>query len=75
MLRAYRLSSLQGDRYAGEWPKDAFRKYVEYRIADHTKAEPEAKQTLDNAFSFQTKSLVQALRAGYGIAARPRAVA
>lgn len=40
VLRRYRITSVTGDRYAGEWPADSFRKHgVSYRTADANKSE------------------------------------
>ena len=40
MLKAYRLSTVTGDRYGGEWPREQFRKRgIEYRPAEKTKSE------------------------------------
>jgi hypothetical protein len=40
VLRLYRVHTIQGDRYAGEWPRDAFRKWgIEYDVADHTRSQ------------------------------------
>ena len=40
VLRSYRVGSVRGDRYAGEWPREAFRKHnVEYLSADKPKSE------------------------------------
>lgn len=34
LLKAYKLSTVTGDRYAGEWPRERFRKHgVEYKVA------------------------------------------
>ncbi|MER8582720.1 hypothetical protein NKG95_29135 [Mesorhizobium sp. M1423] len=39
-LKTYGISSVEGDRYAGEWPREAFRKQgIEYRLADKTRSE------------------------------------
>ena len=39
-LKAYRCSSVTGDQYAGEWPRERFRLHgVEYRPAPLTKSE------------------------------------
>ena len=39
-LKAYGIDRIHGDRYAGEWPREAFRKCgIEYRVADKTKSE------------------------------------
>jgi hypothetical protein len=39
LLRSYRLGSVMGDRYAGEWPRERFREHgVHYRVADKTKS-------------------------------------
>ncbi len=40
LLKSYRLHTVQGDRYAGEWPREKFREHgVEYRVADKTKSD------------------------------------
>ncbi len=40
LLKSYRLAEVSGDRYAGEWPREQFRKNgIEYRTSDHTKSE------------------------------------
>lgn len=40
LLRYYRVSVVVGDRYAGEWPREAFQKHgIPYRLADQTKSE------------------------------------
>jgi hypothetical protein len=40
VLRSYVISRIHGDRYAGEWPREAFRKCgIEYRVADKTKSD------------------------------------
>jgi hypothetical protein len=39
-LRPYRISRVTGDRYAGEWPREAFRKHaIEYVVSERTKSE------------------------------------
>ncbi len=39
-LRAYHCSQVTGDRYAGEWPREAFREHgITYRTSDKTKSE------------------------------------
>ena len=39
-LKSFGVSRIHGDRYAGEWPREAFRKCgVEYRVADKTKSD------------------------------------
>ena len=39
-LRAYRVSEVTGDRYAGEWPREQFAKRrISYRVADKSKSE------------------------------------
>ena len=39
-LKAYRIRSVSGDRYAGEWPREQFRKHgIEYRTADKAKSD------------------------------------
>jgi Phage integrase family len=40
LLRAYRVSTVTGDRYAGEWPREAFRTHgIRYEPAETTKSE------------------------------------
>jgi hypothetical protein len=40
LLKAYRVSTVAGDRYAGEWPREQFRKYgIQYEPAEQTKSE------------------------------------
>lgn len=40
LLRAYRLGTVAGDRYAGEWPREVFRRHgVEYRVAGKSRSE------------------------------------
>jgi hypothetical protein len=40
LLKTYRIGRIRGDRYAGEWPREQFRKHgVEYQPADKTKSE------------------------------------
>ena len=40
VLKFYGISKVVGDRYAGEWPREAFRKCgVEYRVADKPKSD------------------------------------
>jgi hypothetical protein len=40
LLRSYRCSQVFGDRYAGEWPREAFRKHgVYYEPAEKSKSE------------------------------------
>jgi len=39
-LKSFGITRIVGDRYAGEWPRQAFAKCgVEYRVADKTKSE------------------------------------
>ena len=39
-LKRYRVGTVQGDRYAGEWPREQFRKHgVDYKPAEKTKSE------------------------------------
>ena len=39
-LRAYRVATVTGDRYAGEWPREQFRGYgIRYEPAEKTKSE------------------------------------
>jgi hypothetical protein len=39
-LKAYRVSTVVGDRYAGEWPREAFRSYgIRYQPAETPKSE------------------------------------
>ena len=40
LLRAYHVARVEGDCYAGEWPREAFRKHgIEYRAAGKPKSE------------------------------------
>jgi len=40
VLRAYNVSTVTGDRYAGEWPRERFRKLgIEYRPADRARSD------------------------------------
>lgn len=40
LLKSYRLSEVEGDRYGGEWPRERFREHgVTYRTADRTKSD------------------------------------
>jgi hypothetical protein len=40
VLRSYRISSVKGDRYAGEWPREQFRKHgIEYITSDKAKSD------------------------------------
>jgi hypothetical protein len=40
VLKAYRVRKVTGDRYAGEWPREQFRKHgVDYSISDKSKSE------------------------------------
>ena len=40
VLRCYRIETVRGDRYAGEWPREAFRKHgIDYRAAAKPKSE------------------------------------
>lgn len=40
LLKTYRVNSVKGDRYAGEWPRERFRSHgVEYEISERTKNE------------------------------------
>jgi hypothetical protein len=40
LLKSYRISKVTGDRYAGEWPREQFRKYgVQYEVADKSKSD------------------------------------
>lgn len=39
-LRAYHVDRVTGDRYAGEWPREQFRRHgVEYQISERSKSE------------------------------------
>lgn len=39
-LRAYRVATVAGDRYAGEWPREAFREHrINYRPSERSKTE------------------------------------
>jgi len=40
VLRSYRIAKVTGDRYAGEWPREAFAKEgIHYDVAERTKSE------------------------------------
>lgn len=40
VLRLYRIHTIQGDRFAGRWPRDSFEKYgVDYEVADQTRSQ------------------------------------
>ena len=40
MLSTYRISTVTGDRYGGEWPREQFRKYgVTYELSDKPKSD------------------------------------
>jgi hypothetical protein len=40
LLKRYRVSRVRGDRYAGEWPREQFRKRgIEYRASDNPKSD------------------------------------
>jgi hypothetical protein len=40
LMKTYRLNSVTGDRYAGEWPRERFRAHgIEYLLAEKTKSE------------------------------------
>ena len=40
LLKTYRIGSVRGDRYAGEWPREQFRKYgIDYLPSDKSKSE------------------------------------
>lgn len=40
LIKAYGLNSVTGDRYAGEWPREQFRKHgVEYLLAEKTRSD------------------------------------
>ena len=40
VFKAYRVSTVMGDRYGGEWPREQFRKHgIEYKPADKAKSE------------------------------------
>jgi hypothetical protein len=40
LLRSYSIRTVVGDRYAGEWPREQFRKRkIEYRLADKVKSD------------------------------------
>lgn len=38
LCRNYRITQVRGDRYAGEWPREAFRKAgIKYETSEHPK--------------------------------------
>ena len=40
LVRSYRATSVYGDRYAGEWPREQFRRHgVNYELAEYNKSE------------------------------------
>jgi hypothetical protein len=40
ICRRYGITSVIGDRYGGEWPRERFRTHrIEYQLADHTRSE------------------------------------
>lgn len=40
LLKSYRIHEVTGDRYAGEWPREQFRKHgIQYRLADKPKSD------------------------------------
>jgi hypothetical protein len=40
LLRTYRVTTVRGDRYGGEWPRERFRRHgIDYQPADKTKSE------------------------------------
>ena len=40
LLKSYRISTVRGDRYAGEWPREQFRKHgIAYELSDKARSE------------------------------------
>jgi hypothetical protein len=40
LFKRYRIAAIDGDRYAGEWPREAFRRHgIEYHSVKKTKSE------------------------------------
>ena len=40
LLKVYKVSTVFGDRFAGQWPREQFRKHgITYKVADRTKSE------------------------------------
>ena len=40
LLKCYSVTTVTGDRYAGEWPREAFQKHgISYRLSDQNKSE------------------------------------
>ena len=40
LLKSYRVHRVRGDRYAGQWPREQFRKHgIEYQVADKPKSD------------------------------------
>ncbi len=40
LIKSYGLSEVTGDRYAGEWPREAFRRHgIAYKLADQTRSQ------------------------------------
>jgi len=40
LLKSYEISTVHGDRYAGDWPKEAFGRYgINYQVSDKTRSD------------------------------------
>jgi hypothetical protein len=40
LLKSYRITAVVGDRYAGDWPKEAFARYgIKYQVSDKTRSD------------------------------------
>jgi hypothetical protein len=40
LFKRYRVNAIQGDRYAGEWPREAFARHgITYRVAERTRSD------------------------------------
>jgi hypothetical protein len=40
LLKRYRISTVHGDRYAGDWPREAFARHgITYQVSDKTRSE------------------------------------
>ncbi|MBI4516471.1 MAG: hypothetical protein HY699_11725 [Deltaproteobacteria bacterium] len=40
LLKTYRVSTVTGDRYAGEWPREKFREHgIEYRVSEKVRSD------------------------------------
>ena len=62
LLKSYRITKIQGDRYGGEWPRDRFREHgIDYETA--RKAEERSLSRLLAADQFSSRSICSTTRA------------